>query len=77
MGIWSFGEEDPAMESYAFGFLPGFGTNLLVIGFQELNKVFVGLGSCDNVQTESSIFENADWPKPQNLKLICLPDLSS
>ena len=75
MGIWSFGEEDPAMESYAFynGFLPGFGTNLLVIGFQELNKVFVGLGSCDNVQTESSIFENANWSKPQNLRT----DLSS
>ena len=29
------------------------------------NKAFVGLGSCDNVQTERSIFEYANWPKLQ------------
>ena len=27
------------------------------------NKAFVTLGSCDNVQTERSIFEYANWPK--------------
>merc|ERR1712081_165439 len=26
------------------------------------NKAFVGLGSCDNVQTERKIFEYANWP---------------
>ena len=30
---------------------------------QNLNKAFVGLGSCDNVQAERSIFEYANWPK--------------
>ena len=29
------------------------------------NKAFVGLGSCDNVQTERSIFEYANWPRLQ------------
>ena len=29
------------------------------------NKAFVGLGSCDNVQTERKIFEYANWPRPQ------------
>ena len=27
------------------------------------NKAFVGLGSCDNVQTERKIFEYANWPR--------------
>ena len=27
------------------------------------NKAFVALGSCDNVQTERSIFEYANWLK--------------
>jgi len=31
----------------------------------NLNKAFVGLGSCDNVQTETSIFEYANWPSLQ------------
>ena len=31
----------------------------------EKNKVFVGLRSCDNVQTERSIFEYANWPMLQ------------
>ena len=31
----------------------------------QLNKAFVGLGSCDNVQTERSIFKYANWPKLQ------------
>ena len=26
------------------------------------NKAFIGLGSCDNVQTERSIFEYVNWP---------------
>ena len=30
-----------------------------------LNKAFVGLGSCDNVQTERKIFEYASWPRLQ------------
>ena len=29
----------------------------------EINKAFVGLGSCDNVQTERSIFEYANWAR--------------
>merc|ERR1712121_510240 len=29
------------------------------------NKAFVGLGSCDNVQTERDIFEYANWPRLQ------------
>ena len=29
------------------------------------NKDFVGLGSCDNVQTERSIFEYANWQSLQ------------
>ena len=29
--------------------------------FFNKNKAFVGLGSCDNVQTEWSIFEYANW----------------
>ena len=34
------------------------------LGFQrDKNKAFVRLGSCDNVQTERSIFEYANWPK--------------
>ena len=34
-------------------------TNLLA------NKAFVGLGSCVNVQTETSIFKYANWPRLQ------------
>ena len=30
-----------------------------------INKAFVGLGSCDNVQTERKIFEYANWPRLQ------------
>merc|ERR1719317_1521788 len=30
-----------------------------------INKAFVGLGSCDNVQTERIIFEYANWPRLQ------------
>ena len=30
------------------------------------NKAFAGLGSCDKVQTERSIFEYENWPKLQN-----------
>ena len=37
----------------------------LLKSFRELknaiNKAFVGLGSCDNVQTERSIFKYANW----------------
>ena len=29
------------------------------------NKAFVGLKSCDNVQTETKIFEYANWPRLQ------------
>ena len=29
------------------------------------NKAFVGLGSCDNVQTERSIIKYANWPRLQ------------
>ena len=29
------------------------------------NKAFVGLGSCDNVQTERGIFKYANWPRLQ------------
>ena len=29
------------------------------------NKAFIGLRSCDNVQTEKPIFEDANWPRPQ------------
>ena len=29
------------------------------------NMAFVGLGSCDNVQTETSILEYANWPRLQ------------
>ena len=32
---------------------------------QQRNKAFVGLGRCDNVQTERSIIEYANWPKLQ------------
>ena len=32
---------------------------------EGLNKAFVGLGSCDNVQTKRSIFEYANWPRHQ------------
>ena len=32
-----------------------------------LNQAFVRLGSCDNVQTERSIFEYANWPR------LCAP----
>ena len=31
--------------------------------FQNKNKAFIGLGSCDNVQTERSIFEYANWSR--------------
>ena len=31
----------------------------------EKNKVFVGLGSCNNVQTERPIFESANWQRLQ------------
>ena len=37
-----------------------------------LNKAFVGLGSCDNVQAERSIFEYANWFEYAN----CLADPS-
>ena len=30
-----------------------------------VNKAFVGLKSCDNVQTETSIFKYANWPMLQ------------
>ena len=30
-----------------------------------INKAFVGLGSCENVQTERSIFKYANWPRLQ------------
>ena len=32
---------------------------------QLKNKAIVGLGSCDNVQTERKIFEYANWPRLQ------------
>ena len=32
---------------------------------EKYNKAFVGLRSCDKVQTERSIFEYANWPKLQ------------
>merc|ERR1712081_136047 len=32
---------------------------------EKKNKAFVGLGSCDNVQTERIIFEYANWPRIQ------------
>ena len=31
-------------------------------GYEKENKAFVGLGGCDNVQTERKIFEYANWP---------------
>ena len=34
-------------------------------GIFALNKAFVGLGSCENVQIEMSIFEYAKWPRLQ------------
>ena len=36
---------------------------------EEKNKAFVGLGSCDNVQTEWSIFEYANWFEYANLSV--------
>ena len=53
---------------------------------QNLNKAFVGLGSCDNVQTERKIFEYANWPRLQikragpsswSVQLVCAAVLSS
>ena len=37
----------------------------------EEEKAFVGLGSCDNVQTERKIFKYANWPRLQIKKLVC------
>ena len=37
--------------------------NIFFIVFTVKNKAFVGLGSCDKVQTERKIFEYANWPK--------------
>ena len=31
----------------------------------RVNKAFVGLENCDNVQTERSILEYANWPRLQ------------
>ena len=39
-------------------------TNHLLPG-SEKNKAFSGLRSCDNVQTEGSVFKYANWPKLQ------------
>ena len=50
------------------------------------NKAFVRLGSCDNIQTERSIFEYANWPRLQvkrtgpsswSVQLVRPPGLSS
>ena len=32
---------------------------------KTINKAFVGLGSCNKVQTEGSIFEYENWPWPR------------
>ena len=37
--------------------------------FGSKNKAFVGLGSCDNVQTEMPILEYANWPKLRKVRL--------
>ena len=34
-------------------------------GHNGENKAFVGLGICDNVQNETSIFKYANWPRLQ------------
>ena len=34
----------------------------------ELNNTFIRLGSCDNIQTERSIFEDINWPMLQVLR---------
>ena len=53
---------------------------------RNLNKAFIGLGSCDNIQTERSIFEYANWPRLEvkrtgpsswSFQLICPADPSS
>ena len=61
----------------------------LIWGREKLmvkNKAFVGLGSCDNLQTKRSIFEYANWPRLQikrtgpsswSVQLVCLASLSS
>ena len=50
------------------------------------NKAFVGLGSCDNEQTERKIFEYANLPRLQikrtgpsswSVQLVCSPGLLS
>ena len=38
-------------------------TKAQILPQDELNKAFVGLGSCDNVQTKRKIFEYANWPR--------------
>ena len=45
--------------------------------YHKINKAFVGLGSCDNVQTERSIFEYVNWPKLLKKELVCLAGPSS
>ena len=41
------------------------------------NMAFVGLGSCDNIQTKRSIFEYTNQPKLQIQRTVCLADLFS
>ena len=45
----------------------------------NINKAFVGLGSCDNVQTKRSFFKYAKWPRLQIKRtgLVSPADLSS
>ena len=39
--------------------------NVVSLKLSVPNKAFGGLGSCDNIQTERSIFKYANWPRLQ------------
>ena len=50
--------------SFKFLLLINMSCVIILSRFEETrkNKAFAGLGSCDNAQTERSIFEYANWP---------------